>query len=510
MTENKLSFSYHRSLVGMHWTTLVALFLVLAGFVVRLINLTNPPLDFHAWRQLRSALIARSLYYQSLPDVDPDLRRQAIILGQGFDVLEPNIFEYLVSIGYHIGGGEYLWIARLLAIFFWVVGGVAVYLLASELTLPIAGLFSLGYYLLLPYGVIASRSFQPDPLMVMWLTWGCYALYHWNKTQKPGWCIAAGILSGLAVLTKVFAAFPVLLEALFLVFYRHKNIIRVLRDWQTWLTAILMTTIPSIYYLVMIGSRASEYLSDWVFGFSRLLWQPWFYIRWLDKVHALMDTSWVLVGLAGLFLVSGSERRVLLGMWLGYALIGLSVPSLIISHDYYNLPLIPILAISSSPIVASLLTRINFRTTWEKISLAVLFGLAVFYPFWTARTDLLRNDYHGEVIGWQKLANTLPRNASFIGLTHDYNMRLRYYGWIHVASWPHAADLEMNILAGGNNDPDSPVWKEVFLERTKGYDYFIVTLYSELDAQPMLAKILNEYPIIQGEGYTLYKLSGNP
>ncbi len=51
------------------WVMLFAL--LAAGFGVRMVNLKDPPLDFHPVRQLRSALIARGLYYQANLSADP-------------------------------------------------------------------------------------------------------------------------------------------------------------------------------------------------------------------------------------------------------------------------------------------------------------------------------------------------------------------------------------------------------------------------------------------------------
>ena len=48
----------------------VLLILLGLGIYIRLYDLTDPPLDFHPTRQLRSAIIARSMYYRSLPETE--------------------------------------------------------------------------------------------------------------------------------------------------------------------------------------------------------------------------------------------------------------------------------------------------------------------------------------------------------------------------------------------------------------------------------------------------------
>ena len=61
------------------------------GLGVRLIELTDPPLDA-AYRQLNSAIIARGMYYQMLTSADPALRQMAISLWHSADAFEPPIF----------------------------------------------------------------------------------------------------------------------------------------------------------------------------------------------------------------------------------------------------------------------------------------------------------------------------------------------------------------------------------------------------------------------------------
>ena len=449
------------------------------GLVVRLLNFTNPPLDFHAWRQLRSATIARAMYYELDTGADPILRQKALNISETQDKLEPPIFEKIVAITYYVIGNEYLWVARLYAIFFWLAGSIGLYLLVSQMVSTNAALVSCAYFVFLPYGIYASRSFQPDPFMVMWIIWAIWGLYNWSTTHTWKWAIFAGVLSGLAVLTKVFAVFPIIVVAVMLVLHVSKPWQKLFGDFQVWLIFGLMASIPASYYLFTVGDLALGYISGWVLGFANLWTQAWFYIRWLEKAHALMDLTWFFLGLVGIFLVDGKERKVLIGVWLGYLLIGLSVPSLIISHDYYNLFLIPTIALSIAPISGLIIKGIRKRSLLEHVFSLVILLTAVFFPLWTARNVLLLQDYREEVKGWKKIGQELPA-GNLVGLTHDYNNRLRYYGWTPIIGWPHATDLDMNVLAGGNNVPESDVWQQIFAERTQGMDYFVLTIFGEL------------------------------
>jgi hypothetical protein len=76
-------------------TLIILVFAV--GLGIRLYDLTDQPIDFHSTRQLRGALIARGMYYQMLPEADPDTREQAIAYGRSTGQYEPSVLEIIVA-----------------------------------------------------------------------------------------------------------------------------------------------------------------------------------------------------------------------------------------------------------------------------------------------------------------------------------------------------------------------------------------------------------------------------
>lgn len=479
--------------------------LLLGGFGLRSLNLHNPPLDFHAWRQLRSATIARAMYYEMLPSADAGTRDQAINLGKRFEVLEPRIFERLVALTYLALGGERLWVPRLYSILFWTIGGAGLFALARRMLSPDAALTALAVYMFMPYGVFASRSFQPDPWMVMWVILAAYALIRWGEEQTWKWTLLAGVFSGLAVLIKVFAVYPVAAMAIAVVLSNWK-LKQIIQDRRVWAAAAVMAIIPSIYYIFSVGHLATGYISGWVSGFSNMLATPRFYITWMAYLDGLFDLSVILLGLMAIFLLPRRGRAILLGLWIGYVLIGMSVPSLIITHDYYNLIVVPLAALSLAPLGDLFLAKMAQQPRlWQAFFVGAAL-LSIAYPAWITRNGLLSNDYRPEVLGWIKMGRELPSDGLIIGVTHDYNTRLAYYGWKGIRSWPYAADAQMNVMAGGNANFEDPVWETIFAENTADADYFLVTMHGELEAQPILKAMLEKYPSIEGQGYILYDL----
>ncbi len=488
--------------------------LLALGLGLRLLQLTNPPLDFHPTRQLRSAIIARGMYYAADPTADPQLRQTASSIASTMERYEPPILEHLVAWTYQLLGGENLWMARVYSSLFWVIGGLALYGFVRRALSPGASLFSLAFYLILPWGVVASRTFQPDPWMVMWILVSAYLLYRWSESGLNSWVwgILSGLSSGLAVLIKVNAAYPVAGMAFFLlltfVFTDRrvgKNLLALFGKPQLWVFAVLFVLIPGVYY-IGLGNRSSEFASFWIFSFIGMLADRKFYIHWLGLIRGIMDVMLFFVALLSAFLFRSRMRAMVLGLWLGYFLIGATFPYQIYTHDYYSLPLVPIVAISLGALADLLVTRLRTEPlVWKALFTLALVGIGGYYT-WVARSQLYGMDYRKEPIPWQIMGETLPKDKSIIALTHDYGNRLKYFGWRTVNRlWPSQGDLDLSVAAGGTGYGD---FAPYFQSQTHGMDFFLVTLFGDLDAQPALkAMLYDHYPIYQqGDGYVLFDL----
>jgi len=482
----------------------VALAFLVGGFGLRMIDLTDPPLDFHPSRQLYSYTIARGLFYQTTPDADPVIRERAIATGERTDRYEPRIQEGIVALLYRLSGGERFWIARILTSLEWIAGGWILFSLASRISTPIGGLFTLGYYIFLPFAIQASRSFQPDILMILGIISAAYCLYRWSEEETWRWSLIAGLVAGIAVLSKAQGIFAVTVMAILTVLTK-KSFGKALVDPKIWAMAGSMTVIPAVYYLGPWLPGSGAYFSSFTVAMSRLLEDPGFYVRWANFIHDFMDMGIIVVALLGSLLLNRSGRPIALGLWLGYGLLGLFFPWQIGTHDYYSLALVPTVALGLAPTGAWLAQSIRKQGWMLRTGFLLICLFAIAYPAWTARSGLLGKNYHSEWRAWEIMGEELPAGANIIALTHDYGWRLQYWGYTPVKLWPYNADYELHIARGGNLAADI---RPVFEDLTSGQDYFLVTLFSELDAQPQLKEILNEeYPIVQrGDGYVLFDL----
>jgi hypothetical protein len=445
------------------------------------------------------------MYFQMLPNADPEMRRTAVQFENSVGQYEPSILEKLVAETYLLMGGENLWVARIYTSLFWIIGGIALFALARRMTSPGPALISLGYFLFLPFAVQASRSFQPDPGMVMWIVLSAYTVYRWSEKRSWKWAILTGLLAGMAVLVKVVAGYIVASMAVAVVLYTV-GIKRAWRDPQVWVMAALMAVIPGIYYLGLHHGRAGDYFQNWTLSLLHLLIEPSFYVRWYSFVQDLVGLGAILIGLAGVLIASPRPRALLAGLWVGYFLYGLSLPYQMYTHSYYHEQLIPIIALSLAPAAQPLLERIFQQARFWKTLAAGLAILAVAYPVWVARSTMAAEDNRKEPAYWQEIASYLPTDGKIIGLTQDYGYRLMYFGWRKVDLWPSRGDRNLAALRGRSKE-----FEDYFAKHTQDVSYFLVTAMGQLNDQPDLKELLStQYPVAaQGDGYIIYDLA-NP
>ncbi|GAP05316.1 4-amino-4-deoxy-L-arabinose transferase [Anaerolinea thermolimosa] len=484
----------------MHWGLVVLL--LLAGLAVRLYDLEDPPLDFHPTRQLHSLIMARGMYYQHATNVPEWQRERAVQQWRAEGVIEPPILERVVSLIYQLAGREIPYAARVVSSLFWLMGGVGLYALCRQFFSVPASLVGLGFFIVLPYAIFASRAFQPDPLMTALIVWSWWAFARW--LSQPGWkqTWLAGLLGGGALLVKGTALFWVVPPLIGGVVARG-GICRSLRDARFWVLGGLVLLPYGLYTLW--GVWGNGFLQDqFSLRFFPQYWSdPAFYLRWFNLLDAAFGLPWLGLGLLGMLFLPGRLSRGLgWGAWLGYLLLGLALSHHIGTHDYYSLPLVPLLGWGLAALAEIIRSGLGEGRWKLYLAAGVLLGMAGM-SLWQARTVLKRADYRNEPAFWAELADRMGRDAGVVGITQDYGARLVYWGWITPSNWLTAAEFDLRRSAGQTFDLQA--W---FTELTAGKQFFLVTMPEELDRQPELKELLQQhYPLFaQGPGYLIYDL----
>lgn len=475
------------------WWAIIILAVVL-GLAVRFYDLTDAPLDFHPTRQLHSALITRGMYYQTLKDAPAWQKEMAASQWKAEGLIEPQIMERLTALTYQVIGSEQLWIARVWSIAFWTLGGAFLFLLARELAGLEGAAIAIVYFFLWPYAAIASRAFQPEPLMVAAIVIGLWAAVRWSRNPNLLNAVMAGITCGLAIYIKSVSVFFIAPALAGLVLSNY-SFLQAIKNRQVWFIGILSVLPYAIYHLygVYILKLLGEQFS--LRFFPNLWTDPAFYLRWIGEMSRVVGLEIFLLALAGsLIFPKKSEIGMFIGLTVGYLLYGFTFSYHISTHDYYHLPLMIQVSLGLALVFKALISAVEknkLRTS--RLVLAAILLVFITLKAWDVRVTLKRVDYRGEIKFWQNLGTEFGHDKKITGLVSDYGYRLSYWGWMKVSPWMQMMDINLRELAGEEIDYQAALEQSLI-----GNDLFIVTLMDEFARQPELQKYMYlNYTIIK-------------
>jgi 4-amino-4-deoxy-L-arabinose transferase-like glycosyltransferase len=506
-----------------NWFLTFALLFALGG-LLRLIDITDEPLDFQPSRQLRNSLVAREIYYSVLPSATDEQKTLSKSFADSVGKYEPPVIESIVAYSYFLIGGENIAVARIWLTLFWLIAGIALFDLMKRVVSPWSALIALAFYFVLPFSVQASRSFQPDPLMTSAFVIGIYFLYRWSESYgvqelsaqngyapvtsnsklfdsiSNSWKFAmlAGIFLGFATFVKIVIAFFVGAAAIALVLFTlGKNFYK---SKQVWAMAVIMVVPALLYYVLLNQGRSTEYFFAWTVTLINLITSTDFYTKWLAFLGILFGQTILFLSIAGAWIAPPRMRWLLISLWIGYLLYGLTLPFQMYTHSYYHIQLIPIISLGLAVVINPLVETVSKQNRVRCVGFIALVVGIIGFQSYVARSVLVAESFRHEPAYWSSVGEALPSDAKVVALTQDYGYRLMLYGWRKVDLWPLATELSETRNPDKNN-------AEKFDEITAGMDYFLVTAFGQLEKQPELKKILDSYPIaFEGDGYVLYDL----
>ena len=338
--------------------------LLLAALGMRLVAITRPPMEFHPTRQYYGAKLARSLYYSGLKEV-PAWKRE-VLRADTPHFIEPPLLESASVLGYRLAGEEVLWIPRTICVLFWLAGAVGLYLLGRSFLSRAGALFAVAYFLFAPYGVVASRSFQPDPIMVSLLVWALWAIVVYTERPNVLRFVVAVLLAAASVSVKpAMTAF--VLATVFGVLQIRQLIIG-----KGKIIGIILTVISILLFSLLIVLPAAVYV--W-YGVTRagflagqvgrkftpeLLLTGMFWQGWLRNLNDVFGLAAIVAAVGGSLMIrKGTGRWLAISYWAGYALFGLVFSYHTATHDYYHLQLLPLVGLGLAPWVEAAVARLR-------------------------------------------------------------------------------------------------------------------------------------------------------
>jgi hypothetical protein len=477
-------------------TVVLVLFVVFVVAIgVRLYHITDPLLEFHVSRQYRSAVIARAMYLPYDTSM-PGWAREIAVLNADQGALEPPIIEHLAVYGYRLARGEHLWIGRLISIIGWLMGGVAIWLIGRHIMSAAGSLWAVIVFLLAPYGVLASRSFQPDALMTGVTAVAILQIVRFASRGATRDLFVAIVAAAIAALIKPMSLLFTI--GCFIAVARPA-----LLAWEGWAFVLLSIAPTAAYYaygLFVTGDMQQETGGRFL---PQLLESRFFWVGWWTIAQRVADAwVWLLAIIGTLTTRPGLPRRLFAGLWGAYLLLGVGFTYHFATHDYYHLPALIILALASGVVV----TRIEEaagptpyrRTVAAAAALLMLLAAAV----WLQRSvkTLRTLDRSANLATYQRIGDLLHHSQRTIMLAHDYGMPIRYHGQVTGPTWPSAGDLSAARLGAGAGAAADSAWSSDIRSAEQRYnefyrprapEYFLITDFESFHQQPDLQRFLD-------------------
>jgi 4-amino-4-deoxy-L-arabinose transferase-like glycosyltransferase len=413
-----------------------------------------------------------------------------------------------------------------------MVGGVFLYLIAKRVVSPNAGLFSVFFYLFVPWSIFTSRAFMPDPLMVMLLLSSVLALLRYHEQPSTRRLLIAAVASSLAVFVKpVMCLFQIFGAFVSLAVYRQ-GVRRSLTSSHVLGFMVLSVLPTALYYLY--GTFVAGFLQTTnTFTYRivpHLLLEATFWVGWGETIAKVVGYSALAGALLGVLLLRrGVPRALMVGLWGGYLLFGLVFTTHISTHDYYSLQLIPVIALSLGPIWELVTSRPHWavsstrtgrgglrKYTWGVVPALLVSALILGVVVENRQTILkiVEQERYAEerwaprIATYQEIGQVVNHSRHTLVLVHwDYGNSLAYHGRLAKKAWPPPAQLQVEERLGRGRRSVEKRFDALSSEHPP--EYFIITKnwYWDAEYQDLRGFLTKNFTLMaQGDDYVVFDL----
>ncbi len=471
---------------------LVLILILLGSFAVRLYKINNPVADWHSWRQADTAAVARNfvkfgftpLYprYDDLSNVQSGKDNP-----QGWRMVEFPLYQTIGFMLYHLYPKLSIEIhLRLVSIFFSLLSMIFLYGLVKKYDGELSALLTAGFFGLLPYSIYYSRAILPEMTAVGLVLGAIFALDTAEDSIKVSrykgikvWYIISAVLAAAALLVKPTAGF-LLLPIVYLLVKEKK--LKVLFDPSFYLYGLsaLLPLVLWRYWIRQFPEGIPAY--TWLLNGGNIRFTGAFF-RWIiaERLGKLI------LGYTGMFLlflglVTSNARK---SFVFGFLLLGTILYVTVfargnVQHDYYQILLLPIIAIYVGRGAFGLLSgklKVNKIAGFTVAAVTLLSMLA--FSWYEVRGYYWIN--HPEIVEAGKRVDALvPKDAKviapYVGDT-AFLYQTNRQGWPVVEKpIPEMVKMGADYLVIVNPDKDAMNLDKMFKILEKAEKYIIFDL----------------------------------
>ncbi|MBD3250592.1 MAG: hypothetical protein GF381_03430 [Candidatus Pacebacteria bacterium] len=460
--------------------------LVVLALVVRLYKITNPILDWHAWRQADTASVTREYVKQGIDLLRPQYHDLSNIPSgqanpQGWRMVELPIINFLVASLLRLVPSLGLAVtSRFISVLFSLGTLLSLYWLAKQISNQKVALLTGLFFSLVPFSIFYSRVVLPEPGVLFFSTLSLASFASYLSSYQPGSWLLSVVSLTIAFLLKPFVAF---LSPAYLALILTQNDLKTnLKQKLLWLYPLL-PVIPFLAWRQWIKNfSAGIPASDWLFNSDRIRLRPaWF--RWLfyERLTKLI------LGYLGLIFLPFNLRRIDRSFWLtlGWG-VGLLLYLIVIAtgnvrHDYYQTLLIPGLCFALGRGAYYLHDWLDQKTNLASLIVGLLIAFQLLISWQQVKGYYQVN--HGEYqLAGQEADKILPADALVIAPAMGDT---QFLFQINRRGWPIGFEIDKKINQGATHyittsqDSEAKQLKQKYRIVKETQEYLILDLTKE-------------------------------
>jgi len=432
----------------------------LLTIVPRLYKLTAPVADWHSFRQVDTASVAREFMKKGIDVLHPTYHDLSNIQSgkdnpNGWRMVEFPAYQALGAILSRMVPSIPLevWL-RIVTIGFAALTALIITDLLKRLVSERVGIFAGISFALLPYGIFYGRTILPETmavalalLSILILVWDGDYEHKRSSMRSFGMVAISALAAAIAILVKPTAGF--LLLPVPYVLYRNGNI-----SVRTAVSAVLfaaVTLLPFYWWRGWIQQYPEGIAAfDWLFNKGNIRFKgAWFQWLFADRIGRLILGFWGLIPF-GIGLMSPNAKKE------GWTISLLTVGGLLyfaiiaggnVQHDYYQIIILPIIAIYLGKGIDWIFHTRQFSwvARFGVLGVSLLFMAA--FSWFTIRTYYWIN--RPEIIEAGRMADSiLPNDAKVIA---PYNGDTTFLYQTKRTGWPLGFDIDQKISMGATH-----------------------------------------------------------
>lgn len=325
----------------------VFIFLFALSVIPRLYRIDNPIADWHSWRQADTAAVTRNFIKEGFTPLYPKF--DSLVSLNEHQEPNPNryffaefpLYNIIVYPFYYYFGVNEIY-SRLVSVFFSSLTSVFLFLLARKYVSNTTALLSGIFFAIIPYSIYYGRVVMPDPMHICFSVLSLYLVTLWAEKKSLWISILAGVSTSIMILTKPYGLILGLpIAYILLCGYGWKLI----KSPSVYIYAALSLVPFYLWRQHIMQHPEGMFGTLWLYNQGDIRFTGAFF-RWIfyDRLNRLIFASggFVLFFIGMAKAVTKKESYMFYLWIIGILTFFAVIAKGNVTHDYYQMPILPV------------------------------------------------------------------------------------------------------------------------------------------------------------------------